>query len=83
MLLPTQLPGSHEEKHVVFSKDGLRRLKRGLDKAGLDPKFFAWPPEGDRERLPYRGLKSLEGADAGISSAATRRSSRRRTGCAA
>ena len=66
VLLKTQLPGSHEEKHVVLSKDGLRRLKRGLDKAGLDPKFFAWPPENDRERSPYRGLKSLEAADAGI-----------------
>jgi hypothetical protein len=66
VLLPTQLPGSHEERQVVFSRDGLRRLKRGLDKAGLDPKFFALPPEGDRERAPYRGLKSLEAADAGI-----------------
>jgi tetratricopeptide (TPR) repeat protein len=64
--LATRLPGSHEEKHVVFSKDGLRRLKHGLDKAGLDPKFFAWPPGNDRERAPYRGLKSLEAADAGI-----------------
>ena len=59
-------PGSHEEKHVVFSKDGLKRLKRGLDKAGLDPKFFAWPPDTDGERAPYRGLKPLEGVDAGV-----------------
>ena len=92
VLLPTQLPGSHEEKHVVFSKDGLRRLKRGLDKAGLDPKFFAWPPEGDRERAPYRGLKSLEAADAGVfrprradrrgdGQAARPRSPPRRRGC--
>ena len=44
----------------------MRRLKRGLEKAGLDPKFFPWPPEGDRERTPYRGLKPLEDADAGI-----------------
>jgi WD40 repeat protein len=65
-LMRAQLPSSHEEKHVVFSKDGLKRLKRGLDKAGLDPKFFAWPPESDRERAPYRGLKPLEGVDAGI-----------------
>jgi hypothetical protein len=33
----TLLPGSHEEKHVGFTTDGLRRLKRGLEKAGLDP----------------------------------------------
>ncbi len=60
------LPGSHEEKHVTFSADGLRRLKHGLDKAGLDPKFFAWPPENDPERAPFRGLKPLETVDAGI-----------------
>jgi hypothetical protein len=65
-LMRAQALGSHEEKHVVFSKEGLRRLKRGLEKAGLDPKFFAWPPEGDRERAPYRGLKPLESVDAGI-----------------
>jgi hypothetical protein len=28
MLLKTQLPGSHEGKHIVFSRDGPRRLKR-------------------------------------------------------
>jgi hypothetical protein len=59
-------PGSHEEKHIGFAQDGLRRLKRGLDKAGLDPKFFAWPPEGERDRSPYRGMKPLEVEDAGI-----------------
>jgi hypothetical protein len=57
----TRLRGSHEEKHVVYSQDGLRRLKRGLD-----PKFFAWPPEGERDRAPYRGLKPMEAVDAGI-----------------
>ncbi len=65
-LFPTKLLGSHEERHVAFSQAGLRRLKNGLEKAGLDPKFFGWPPESDRERAPYRGLKPLESADAGI-----------------
>jgi TIR domain len=60
------LPGSQEEKHVSFSRDGLRRLKRGLEKAGLDAKFFAWPPQEDPERAPYRGLKALDAGDAGI-----------------
>jgi len=60
------MPGSHEEKHVTFSMEGLRRLKNGLEKAGLDPKFFSWPPEDDKKRSPYRGLKPLESADAGI-----------------
>ena len=55
-----RLPGSHEEGNVVFSQDGLRRLKRGLEMAGLDPKFFAWPPAAEPDRPPYRGLKPLE-----------------------
>jgi tetratricopeptide (TPR) repeat protein len=65
-LFRTLLPGSHEEKHVGFARHGLQRLKRGLEKAGLDPKFFAWPPDDDRNRSPYRGLKPLEAVDAGI-----------------
>ena len=64
----TTLPGSHEEKHVVFvartACGDSRRLV--LDKAGLDPKFFAWPPEGERDRAPYRGLLPLDADDAGI-----------------
>ena len=65
-LFATALPGSHEEKHVAFSQSGLLRLKRGLEKAGLDPKFFAWPPEREPNRAPYRGLKPLEAEDAGV-----------------
>ena len=60
------LPRTHEETHVTFSKEGLKRLRIGLTKAGLDPRFFAWPPERDPERGPYRGLKPLEAEDAGI-----------------
>ncbi|HKH81943.1 MAG TPA: ATP-binding protein, partial [Methylovirgula sp.] len=59
-------PDSHEEQHVTFSREGLRRLKSGLEKAGLDPKFFAWPPTGEPDRAPYRGLQPLDAADAGI-----------------
>lgn len=60
------LPGSHEEQHVAFSESGLRRLRNGLEKAALDPKFFAWPPEPEPDRAPYRGLAPLDGVDAGI-----------------
>jgi hypothetical protein len=60
------LPRTHEEAHVTFSKEGLTRLRNGLAKAGLDPRFFAWPPEHDQDRPPYRGLKPLEAEDAGI-----------------
>ncbi len=60
------LPGSHEEKHVHLSIEGLRRLRKGLEKAGLDPRFFNWPPETEKDRAPYRGLKPLDRVDAGI-----------------
>jgi hypothetical protein len=39
------LPRTQEEAHVTFSKEGLTRLRNGLTKAGLDARFFAWPPE--------------------------------------
>ncbi len=65
-LFPTTLPGGHEEQHVAFSQSGLLRLKRGLEKAGLNPKYFAWPPEREPNRPPYRGLKPLEAEDAGV-----------------
>jgi len=64
-LLQTMLPGG-EEAQVTFSKAGLERLKSGLVKAGLDPRFFAWPPNSDPYRSPYRGLRALEADDAGI-----------------
>ncbi|WP_299561680.1 toll/interleukin-1 receptor domain-containing protein, partial [Enterovirga sp.] len=65
-MIRAEIPRTHEEVHVTFSREGLARLKGGLSKAGLDPKFFAWPPEGDPGRSPYRGLKPLEAEDAGI-----------------
>jgi hypothetical protein len=51
---------------VAFASDGLNRLRIGLQQAGLDAKFFAWPPASDPNRAPYRGLKPLEAEDAGI-----------------
>ena len=51
---------------VAFAKDGLERLRIGLMQAGLDARYFAWPPEHDPERAPYRGLQPLEAEDAGI-----------------
>ncbi|MGD1036459.1 MAG: SUMF1/EgtB/PvdO family nonheme iron enzyme [Roseiarcus sp.] len=59
-------PDGGKERHVTFSQSGLARLKAGLNRAGLDPKYFAWPPESDPDRPPYRGLKALEAGDAGI-----------------
>jgi len=51
---------------VAFAEDGLERLRIGLMQAGLDARYFAWPPEHDPERAPYRGLEPLEAEDAGI-----------------
>jgi formylglycine-generating enzyme required for sulfatase activity len=64
--LPALIPITHEEVRVTFSQEGLQRLKHGLEQAGLDPKHFAWPPENDPTRPPYRGLRPLESDDAGI-----------------
>lgn len=59
-------PGTHQEGFVHFSAEGLARLKAGLAAAGLDARFFSWPPANDPDRYPYRGLEPLEAADAGI-----------------
>lgn len=51
---------------ISFSEPGLSGLKQGLQKAGLDPTSFPWPPKHDLMRAPYRGLKALEAEDAAI-----------------
>jgi formylglycine-generating enzyme required for sulfatase activity len=66
IMLRAALPITHEEAHVNFSAEGLQRLKLGLEEAGLDPKYFVWPPQNDPDRPPYRGLRPLEAEDAGI-----------------
>ncbi len=60
------LPPGDKTATVKFSSEGLNRLRIGLMQSGLDPKYFAWPPEHDPERAPYRGLLPLEAEDAGI-----------------
>ena len=52
--------------HVTFSAEGLQRLKHDIEEAGLGAKYFAWPPQNDPDRPPYRGLRALEAEDAGI-----------------
>lgn len=66
VMLHAVVPITHEEIHVTFSQEGMQRLKHGLEQAGLDPKYFAWPPPSDPNRPPYRGLRPLEAEDAGI-----------------
>ncbi len=60
------MPITHEVGYVTFSREGLERLRRGLTQVGLDPRFFAWPPESDPKRAPYRGLEPIDAPDAGI-----------------
>lgn len=66
VMLRVTMPFTGEEAHVTFSAEALRRLKAGLQQAGLDSRFFVWPPEADPNRPPYRGLRPLEADDAGI-----------------
>jgi formylglycine-generating enzyme required for sulfatase activity len=66
VMLRAVLPVTHEEAHVHFSAEGLQRLKHGLEEAGLDAEYFAWPPKNDPKRAPYRGLRPLEAEDTGI-----------------
>lgn len=54
------------ETPVTFSADGLARLKTGLERAGLDPRHFAWPPAHDPDRSPFPGLRPFAEDDAGI-----------------
>ena len=63
---PVVVPPDDASVDVSFSSSGLELLKIGLQLAGLDARFFAWPPEDDPDRPPYRGLSPLEAGDAGI-----------------
>ncbi|MER9134748.1 TIR domain-containing protein [Mesorhizobium sp. M0830] len=63
--LDVELPNG-QQGFATYSASGLDRLRAGLVKAGLDPRFFAWPPANDPRRAPYRGLAPMEAEDAGI-----------------
>ena len=45
---------------------GLERLRIGLQRAGLHPGAFNWPPKGEPNRPVFRGLRVLEEQDAAI-----------------
>jgi hypothetical protein len=51
---------------VAFREAGLDLLRRGLERAGLEARTFPWPPPGEPNRAPYRGLKAFEPRDAAI-----------------
>ena len=54
------------EHAVEMLADGLKRLKTGLQKAGLSADFFPWPPKDDPTRSPFRGLAPLDVPDAAV-----------------
>jgi hypothetical protein len=63
---PVTLPVTGELATPTLSRESLARLKSGLQRAGLAASWFAWPPENDRNRSPYRGLKPIKADNAGI-----------------
>ena len=54
--------GDEQWVDLIGDRDGYRRLKEGLKRAGLDPASFELEPG----RRPYPGFSSLEEADAAI-----------------
>jgi tetratricopeptide (TPR) repeat protein len=61
-----KVPVTNAEGEVSFSSEGLADLRARLSRAALDPRSFAWPPEEEPDRAPYRGLEPLESEDAGV-----------------
>lgn len=62
-------PLTHVSFPVHLAEQGLKSLKRGLDKAGVAPETFELQPDANGPlgwRAPYRGLEALEAADAAV-----------------
>lgn len=64
-LIEVKLPDQRLAQ-VTFSRAGLAALKAGLRRAQIDSIHYVWPPEGEPDRAPWRGLEPLESRDAGI-----------------
>ena len=60
------LESTGDEVEVTFGAAGLQRLRRGIERAGLAPSTFPWPPPNDPDRPPYCGLRALDQRDAAI-----------------
>ena len=56
-------PPGDKSVTVAFAEDGLERLRIGLMQAGLDARYFAWPPEDDPEGPTIVGLDLLRGSE--------------------
>ena len=56
-----------EERHDVgFNADALDKIKEYLDRRGIAPGHFSWPPHDRPEAPPYPGLSAFTEDDAGI-----------------
>src|SRR6478609_3290702 len=62
----TQIPVEGGDHFVTFATEGLQRLRRGLQRAGIGAEHFVWPPPNDPDRAPYRGWQPLEETDAAV-----------------
>jgi predicted phage tail protein len=62
----TQVPVEGADQFVTFETEGLQRLRRGLQRAGIGAEHFLWPPTNDPNRAPYRGWQPLEETDAAV-----------------
>lgn len=54
------------EQPVRFCTEGLLRLRDGLRAAGIGADTFAWPPDDEPDRAPYRGWQPLQEVDAAV-----------------
>jgi CHASE2 domain-containing sensor protein len=55
------------ERHQVrFNEAGLARVKDFLEKRGITPDHFAWPPQDKPNAEPFPGLSAFTQDDAGI-----------------
>lgn len=67
--LPVELIATYQIADISTSErsaEGHERLRLGLQRAGLHPGAFAWPPKGDPHRPVFPGLRAMEEVDAAI-----------------
>ena len=67
--LPVELTATYQFADISTAATraaGHEQLRIGLQRAGLHPGAFRWPPENEPNRPIFRGLRVLEEADAAI-----------------
>jgi hypothetical protein len=67
--LPVELTATYQFADISTAgnrTEGHERLRIGLQRAGLHPGAFSWPPKDEPNRPIFRGLRVLEEKDAAI-----------------